>query len=238
MFTCFVVLAFTAKISYSQTKIDSAEITSSVPALSDFHEIIYPMWHVAYPAKDIKALKGFVPQIKTAVEKINNAELPGILREKKDDWKKQLKEFNAAVENYYKAAEGTDDQAMLDAAEALHANFEKMVRVLRPVLKVMDDYHQSLYVIFHKLYPDKKYDEIAKGMDNLIALADSITKFPKDKLQKKLGSDVSKFDAAAKELYDATVSLKEVLKGNDSAKKDEAILNMHTKYQKLEAVFE
>lgn len=236
--TILTCLALCSGVAFSQTKIDSAEITSSVPELYDFHEIIYPMWHEAYPAKDITTLKGFVPQIKSSMEKINKAELPGILREKKDAWAKQLKEFNAAAEEYYKAAEGNVDSTLLNAAENLHYNFEMMIRVLRPVLKVIDSYHQSLYVIYHKLYPDKKYDEMALGMDNLIAMADSIMKYPQEKLKKRLGDKITKFDTAAKELYDATVGLKEALKGTDSAKKDEAILNVHGKYQSLQAIFE
>lgn len=237
LFLCIVLLVLTAKTSFSQVKIDSAEITSNVPELSDFHEIIFPMWHEAYPAKDIKALKGYVPQIKTAMAKINNAKLPGILREKEAAWRNQLKEFNAAANNYYMAAEGNVDSTMLNATEELHRNFEMMVGVLRPVLKVIDDYHQSLYIIYHKLYPAKKYDEIAAGMKNLIGKADTITKYPQDKLKKRLGNNISKFESASKDLYNATVSLKEVLKGNDVKKKDEAIQYMHLMYQKLDAIF-
>ena len=234
----FVFLVFATKISFSQVKIDSLEITSSVPALNDFHEIIFPIWHTAYPAKDINALKRYVPQIKASMEAINNAALPGILKDKEADWKNQLKELNVAAENYYKASEGNDDEALLVAAEKLHFNFEMMNRVIKPVLKEIDDYHQILYIIYHKLYPDKKYDEIAKLMDILIEKADAITKYPQDKLKKRLGDNISKFDLASKELYNATVSFKEVLNGYDLMKKDEAVLHVHTMYQNLESVFE
>jgi hypothetical protein len=225
------------KTSFSQTKVDSVEITSSVPALTGFHEIIYPIWHTAYPAKDINALKGFVPQIKASMESINSAVLPGILKDKEAAWKNQLKEFNTSAENYYKASEGTDDEAMLIAAEKLHHNFEMMIRVIRPVMKEIDDYHQILYIIYHKLYPARKYDEIAKLMDTLIERADAITKYPQDKLKKRLGDNIPKFDLASKELYKASVSLKEILNGIDSVKKDEAVQNVHTMYQNLESVF-
>lgn len=235
----FVILCVASiEVSYTQTRIDPSEIASTVPELTDFHEIIFPMWHEAFPARDIKALKSFVPQIKTSMEKINNASLPGILRDKENAWKNQLKEFNAAAENYYKAAEGNADSAMLNAAEKLHFNYEMMMRVLRPKLKEIDDYHQSLYVIYHKLYPDKKYDEISLGMDNLIAKADVIAKYPADKLKKRLGNNTPKFETASKDLYNATVALKEVLKGKDAGKKDEAVQNVHLMYQKLEALFE
>jgi hypothetical protein len=234
---CLIFLVFTNQISFSQIKVDSSEITSSVPELTSFHEIIFPIWHTAYPAKDINALKGYVPQIKASMEEINKAVLPGILKDKEILWKNQLQQLNVAADNYYKAAGGNDDEAMMAAAEALHHNYEMMNRVIRPVMKEMDDYHQILYIIYHKLYPDKKYDEIATYMDSLVERADAIRKYPQDKLKKRLGDNISKFDPDANELYNATVALKEVLNGNDTMKKDEAVQNMHTKYQNLEALF-
>jgi hypothetical protein len=234
---CFTFLFFTARTTFCQTKIDSAEISSDVPELYDFHDIIYPMWHNAYPAKDIKALKDFVPEIKSSMTKINNAKLPGILREREDKWKNQLKEFNNAAENYYKASSENNDKALLDAAEKLHYNFEMMVRVLRPVFKEIDDYHVTLYIIYHKLYPEKKYDEIGKQMDNLINKAVAITKIPNDKLKKRLGGKTTDFDAVSKELYDATVALKEELKSKNEKKIDGAIQKMHSIYQKLDKLF-
>jgi hypothetical protein len=234
---CFVFYVFAANTSFSQVKIDSSEIISNVPELTGFHEIIFPMWHTAYPAKDINALKGFVPQIKVSMEAINRATLPGILKDKEADWKNQLKELNVAAENYYKASEGNDDEALLVAAEKLHYNFEMMNRVIRPVLKEIDAYHQILYIIYHKLYPVKKYDVIAALMDGLIEKADAIAKYPREKLKKRLGENISKFDAASRELYDETVSLKEVLQGDDLMKKDEAVQHVHSLYQNLESVF-
>ena len=56
-------------------------------------------------------------------------------------------------------------------------------------------------------------------------------------MKRRLGERIPEFDLASKELYSATVSLKEILGGNDVMKKDEAVENMHTAYQKLESVF-
>ena len=53
----------------------------------------------------------------------------------------------------------------------------------------------------------------------------------------RLGDNTFKFELASKDLYNATVSLKEVLKGNDIQKKDEAIQNVHLMYQESEAIF-
>jgi hypothetical protein len=230
-----ILFLFAGKVSFAQ--IDSSEINWTVPELIKFHDVIYLIWHEAYPAKDTKALKGFVPEIKSSMEKINSAKLPGIVREKESKWKEGLVIFNSAAENYYKAAEGTDDQAMLDAAENLHSNFEMMVRVLKPVTKEIDEYHKVLYVIYHKYFPDKKYSDIANVIDDLISKADAITKTAEDKLQKRLKEKFASYAPAAKELYDNTVSLKDVLKTNDSKQIDQAVDKMHSSYQKLEGLF-
>jgi hypothetical protein len=237
VFFFLVAVLFCSTVSFAQTEIDPAEITSSVPELSDFHEIIYPMWHDAYPAKDYNALKGFVPQIKASVEAINRAKLPGILRDKEAEWKSRLDELNISAQNYYDAVNSNDNDALLKAAERLHSAYEKMNRVIRPVIKEIDDYHQTLYIIYHKLYPDQKFDEIAGLINDLIIKAEAIMNYPGDRLKQRLGDNIGKFDITAKQLFNATISLKEALNGDDLKKKNEAVESLHTAYQDLEAVF-
>jgi hypothetical protein len=238
LFLSFAVTLFSFySFTIAQTKVDQGEITSSVSELTDFHDIIYPMWHDAYPSKDFAKLKSYVPMIKTSVEAINKAKLPGILREKQAAWKSQLDELNKAAQNYYTAAGGADNNALLDAAEKLHMNYEKMVRVIRPSLKELDDFHQNLYVIYHKLLPESKFVEIAGLADVLITKSKVLVDYPHDKLQKRLGDNIPKYDACAKSLYDNCVALKEVLKGKDAEKEKAAVEAMHSSYEKLDAVF-
>jgi hypothetical protein len=237
LFAGILLVFFYSSFSFAQTKIDPAEISSSVPELTKFHEVIFPIWHNAYPAKDYEALKGFIPQIKASMESINNAKLPGILREKETEWKAGLNELNASAQKYFTSAQNNDNDALLAAAESLHANYEKMMRVIRPAIKEVDDYHQTLYVIYHKLYPDKKYDEIAALSGTLVTKAEAIMNYPQDKLKQRLGDNTDKFNASAKELYNTTVSLKDALKGNDMKKKSDAVEAMHSAYQDLDALF-
>lgn len=237
-FTCFQILLSYSFASLAQTNVDPAEISSTVQELYDFHEVIYPMWHDAYPSKDYSALKGFVPAIKSNVESINNAKLPGILREKEPAWKKQLVELNKSAQDYYAAASGNDNTALLTAAENLHTSYERMARVLRPALKEIDDFHQTLYVIYHKLLPDSKFDEIAGLTDALGAKAEAIANYPQDNLKKRLGEKLGAFGVSSAKLRNSVSALKEVLKGNDPEKKKEAVENMHKAYQELDSLFE
>ncbi|MCK7482691.1 MAG: hypothetical protein M0C28_40405 [Candidatus Moduliflexus flocculans] len=96
----------------------SQETESAVPELSAFHEVIYPIWHTAYPEKDIAMLKSLVPQVNELAAKVFAAKLPGILRDKQAKYDAGLAEFRKSVEAYNAAAKGSDDKAMLDAAEA------------------------------------------------------------------------------------------------------------------------
>ncbi len=65
----FIALSLITINVNAQNTIDSTEITSSVPELYQFHDVIYVIWHEAYPAKDIAALKGMVEKIQTYMEK-------------------------------------------------------------------------------------------------------------------------------------------------------------------------
>lgn len=231
----FVSMMFIAGSIMAQNNIDSTEITSRVPELVQFHDVIYVIWHEAYPSKDIAGLKGMVDKIKADMEKINGAQLPGILKDKEGKWKEGLKVLNASAENYYTAAKGSDDQVMLDAAEKLHADYEAMVRILRPVSKEVDEYHKDLYVIFHKYYPVKDYKSIIPMMDGMIAKAEACMNA---KLPKRLEAKTEVFQKTVKELVEKTMALKETLKSNDGAAIDKAVDVMHSKYQDVEKIFE
>jgi hypothetical protein len=230
-------LFLSTQAAFAQTKIDSTEISSAVPELSSFHKIIYPLWHKAYPAKDMVAFKALVPQIQAYMVKINQAKLSGILREKQTAWNSALKDFNTAAENYYKACGANDESATLLAAEKIHSSYEQLNRVVKPAVKEMDEYHQTLYVIFHKLKPAKQYSEMAKEMDKFIAEAEAITKYPQDKLTRRLGDKTAVFYSNSKELYAATVALKQVVTEKNSKQIDAALENVHRIYQKLDSIF-
>lgn len=211
------------------------ETESRVPELEAFHEIIYPIWHTAYPEKDIAALKGFVPEINKLAGEIFEARLPGILREKEAKWLAGLEEFKKSVEAYGAAAHGADDQALLNAAEVLHARYEMLVRAIRPVLKEMDDFHKVLYVVFHKSLPDKKFAEIKAVSGDLKSKAEAVTKAT---LSKRMETRFAAFQAASTDMLKAAIEFETACQGDDNAAIESAVLTLHTKYQALEKIFD
>lgn len=223
--------------TFAQTIEQSAEISSDVPELQAFHKIIHPLWHDAYPAKDYAAIKGFIPEIKANMEKMNKVQLSGILRDKDAQWKEQLIKFNAVAESYYKACAENDQPAMLTAAEKFHSAYEAMNRVVKPFTPEIDAYHQTLYVIYHKFLPEGNFKEISMLMDKFIEQAQAVYKTPEDKISRRLKDKVPKYYVASKELYENTVAMQKVMTKGSKKKKEEAVETLHTLYEKLESVF-
>jgi hypothetical protein len=222
--------------SYSQHEDHSTEISSSVPELFDFHEIVYPMWHTAYPNKDYALFKQLIPDVNAGVEKIYTAKLPGILRDKEKEWNEGLDKLRASVKDYNNACEGNDEAGMLTAAEVLHSNFEMLVRIVKPVTKEVDEFHKVLYMIYHHYGPNKNTEELSKSIDDLFKRADELKNcvLPKWATDKK-----DEFAKAADELYNSTKEL-QTLKNSkaDDKQINAGIEKVHTNYQKLEALFD
>jgi hypothetical protein len=208
------------------------ETESSVPELTAFHDVIYPIWHTAYPEKDYAALRKYAPEVKSGAEKIYAAKLPGILHERQAKWDQGVAEFKKTIDSYQSAAAGTNDEALLAAAEALHSRYEVLVRTIRPVLKEVDDYHKVLYVIYHKYLPDKDYEKIKGVSGDLTVKAEAISKAA---LPKRLEIRAEAFRKAAAELYEVTKAMAVASPGPAMASAVEAT---HAKYQALEKVFE
>jgi len=221
---------------YSQEHQLSSETDSSVPALSDFHDIIYPIWHTAYPEKNYSMLKEMIPEVNTGAEKIYSANLSGILRDKQDEWVKGIETFKTSVENYDKVMKGTDETTMLKAAEELHSNFEMLVRIVRPVTKEVDEFHKTLYMIYHHYWPNKDMLQFSEAVDDLEMLSEELNKCV---LPKWAGDKSEAFTEQSQKLYESTTNLK-VLKDSDAdnAEINTAIENVHSNYVALEGLFD
>ncbi len=225
----FVLLALAAAPVLAQ------ETESTVPELAAFHEVIYPIWHTAFPDKDIAMLKSLVPQVNELAGKVFAAKLPGILRDKQAKYDAGLAEFRASVEAYGAAAKGSDDKAMLDAAEALHAKYEMLVRILRPVLKEMDDFHKVLYVVYHTDLPAKNWEAVRAAAPDLKAKAEAVTAA---KLSTRLQPKAEAFAKASGELVKAATVLAGLGPKADGAAIEQAVQKLHSRYQELEKIFD
>jgi len=228
-------LLIAAVVSVFPQATQTEETKSTVPELSAFHEIIYPIWHTAYPDKDYAALRSYAPEVKRLAENIYAAKLPGILHEKQAKWDQALAELREAVDAYLSAAAATDDAALLEAAEVLHTRYEMMGRTIRPVLAEVDDFHKTLYAVYHKHLPNKDYALITEASGDMVTKAEAIAKAT---LPKRLESKTQVFSQAARELLEATKALAETAKSGQGEAIAAAVDVVHTKYQALEKAFD
>ncbi len=211
------------------------EVNSEVKELSEFHDVIYQIWHTAWPEKNVALLKSFVPDVQKGFDKIAKAKLPGILRDKKGKWDEGVKVLGARVAAYKEASEKDNAQAFLDAAEKLHADYEAMVRIVKPVLKEVDAFHQELYMLYHYYSPNF---DVAKIKATAEVMKTKMTDLMNAKLTKRLEPRQAKFDAARNELQGAVLKLNEIAaKSRDKKEITDAVDNLHSKYSDLEAVF-
>jgi phage-related tail protein len=231
----FILTSLIALPLYSQDDEHTSEIDSSVPELFEFHEVIYPIWHTAYPEKNFSMLKEMVTDVNTGAEKIYSAKLPGILRDKETEWKTGVDEFRSSVEKYNEAMKGSDEKAMLSAAEELHSVYEKLVRIIKPVTKEVDEFHKVLYMIYHHYWPNKEMEKFSKAVDDLQMKAEELNKC----VLPKWASDKSEeFKTQSEKLYESTKNLKELKDEKaENSLIEKAVENVHSNYVALEGLF-
>jgi hypothetical protein len=232
----FFVFSFPLHEALAQT-IDphAGELESRVGVLSDFHGVIYQIWHTAWPEKNVGMLVDLLPQVKQYSDTLSRVKLDGILRDKQDLWDEGTARLRSIVAAYGAAAAPVDSAKLLDAAERLHSQYEALVRVVRPVTKELDEFHQVLYMIYHHYWPEKDLKKLPAAVDSLkVKMAALNTSALPSRLKQREGA----FNAARVDLS-GTVDILTAADAASSPEKFAADLEkLHDKYQSLERVFE
>lgn len=231
----FAFIFFTPSLAQDAKPIHSVETEAQIPILTEFHEVIFKLWHTAWPEKNTAMLVELLPEIKHFSDSIANVQLPGILRDKEKIWKENTAKLQEIVTEYAKNTAPVDTQKLLNAAEQLHTQYEKLVRITRPVLKEIDAFHQVLYMLYHHYLPGKNQQQIASSVAELkdkMAMLEKAT-LP-DRLKKKEAVFIAARTALARSVKALDVSL-----AKDKPKEFSArVETMHSDYQALEKVFD
>jgi hypothetical protein len=212
------------------------ETSGRVPELDAFHKPIYELWHNAWPAKDIAKLKSLLPDVESAYTKLAAAKLPGILRDKSGKWNEKLQLLAEAVKEYRKSVEADDAAGIVKATENVHMYYEQMVRVVRPMLKELDAFHQVLYLLHHYYMPEFAAEKVKMSADSLVLKMEALNAAT---LPKRLENKTEQFNKARKNLDQAVKAFAEAVKakrGKDELARLEDAL--HARYQVMEKVFE
>jgi hypothetical protein len=226
----FILIA-TGLSGFAQTPADAV---AQVPALDTFHEVIYRIWHEAWPKKDAAMLQKLLPEVEKGIDAVAAAPLPGILREKKTAWEEGVKKLQGAGAEYKAAAAAKNDAKLLAAAETLHSRFEGLMRAIRPAMKELDDFHATLYMLYHYYLPKYEIDKIKSSAAELKLKMAALNAA---QLPERLKQKATEFQSARTKLSQSVDSLEAALKTNRKKTIQTAIEAMHSNYQALDKVF-
>jgi hypothetical protein len=228
------LLSFPARLGTQDHDL-AAETQADVPALHTFHTVIYTLWHTAWPKKDTTLLASLLPDIEQGAAAVADAKLPGILRDKQPAWSQGVRELRDIVEHYATAVKQENTQGLLDAAEQLHTQFERLVRVVHPALKELDQFHAVLYALYHHYVPDNNLTAIRASADDLRGAMDALNNAT---LPARLKQKAEAFSHARVRLAGSVEAFgRAVQTGNEGMIKSSLEI-LHTDYQRVERVFE
>ncbi|HPK71966.1 MAG TPA: hypothetical protein PLN93_08495 [Vicinamibacterales bacterium] len=210
------------------------DLKAAVPELEAMHDVIRPLWHEAWPAKDAKAMAALLPDIERHAAAVANAVLPGILRDKQAAWLAKVTDLKAAVASYKAAVGSGDHEALFKAAEKVHAEYEGLVKIVRPVLKEMEEFHAALYVLYHHQLSPFQMAKVSESVGILKLKMDALNTAV---LPARLSAKADAFGLQRARLSKAVDDLVAAVAGRDEVKVRAAIEQMHAEYENLERVF-
>ncbi len=235
----FLIFACQHRESAQAVKVKSemseGELDADVPALHDLHGVIYPLWHDAYPEKDYALIKELLPEADSLTQHLDEAELPGILRDKKPEWETGKEDLKKTLQDLHLAVEEDDQEAMLGQVEAFHSAFEKLVRIIRPVIPELEAFHQEMYKLYHYYTPNYELDNIRSAVT---AMQEKLMPLKEAELPQRLAVKRGQYEAAVQDLETHLNNLSEAVKQDDENLIKDAVEKVHTAYQKTEAVFD
>lgn len=208
-----------------------SEAKAEVPALSEFHEVIYVIWHEAWPAKDHAKLRSLLPDIEKGAARLSSAALPGILHHKQSAWNEGIQALESTVEEYRTAVKAENNEALMSAAEKLHSNFERLVRVIRPPMKELEDFHSTLYMLYHHYLPDYDFEKIKSSS---IEMRQKMAVLLAAELPARLNARKDAFSKAREALDTAVAGFEAAVKSGEKAKVEQAVEEVHSRYEQAQ----
>ncbi|MCU0454436.1 MAG: hypothetical protein MUE68_12355 [Bacteroidetes bacterium] len=230
-----LLLVVSAASAQPAAKERPSEAKPEVQALMDFHDVIAQIWHTAWPNKDTDMLAKVLPEVEQGAEAVVKATLPAILHEREGKWRENVKRLQEVVAEYRAAASPVDKERLLAAAEKLHMQYEVLVRTIRPALKELDDFHGSLYLLYHYALPEKDLQRIHVLAEELKA---KMEKLSAATLPARHKEKAAAFEKARTSLSTSVAALHKAVPGGTIATLTPLIEEMHGRYEDLDKVFQ
>ena len=127
-----LMLIFLCSVSHSQEKAkeapeDHTMKASAVKELNEFHELLHPLVHEAYPNKDFAAIKKALPELIESGTLLKKATLPKELVSKKKAFMTEAKKLMKQLTEMNRKKDTISDEALGKKFMEMHTTFEKMM---------------------------------------------------------------------------------------------------------------
>lgn len=205
----------------------------TIPELTAMHEAIYPLWHKAYPEKDVQLLQALYPDLEEHFRKLRDSKFPEQWPDRKMHWQEGLNTMKNALKSYKNAVDTNHQENLLSSAEKVHSAYEQLVKVVNPPIPEVDAFHEVLYYVYHHYLPNQNWEKID---ESIAQFSERMSSLNQAELPKWMYDKQAAFDSARQNLAVMVDELAK-LKGTDEHQQiQSAVLNLHDAYEKMEEV--
>lgn len=167
------LLFFAATASFGQACPADKAAEKGHNAFEEFHHVMAPAWHTAYPEKDYDALLAAGPKFAEVFAELE-VESPKFDNDlKKARYERQLKAFKELVTAYAAASEAGDKDKVYELMPDVHTAFERTASATLPIkYKEFNALVVALDLINEKHLPADNEEGIVGSTDRLVEVAD------------------------------------------------------------------
>jgi hypothetical protein len=150
-------------------------------AMDDFHAVLQPLWHESYPEEDLKTIREKAPLLQEKIMTLIRVPAPADLspnEEKLHTFLSKRQELAFYVMEFNRAAKDDPDSTLASAFETMHWGYEELEKFFAVQIEELDQFHETLYFLWHRALPARDYAEIRKTAPIIKAEMDSLMKVP------------------------------------------------------------
>ncbi|UCF65535.1 MAG: hypothetical protein JSW33_06800 [bacterium] len=215
----------------SQAPEEKSVSEPEITELQKMHHFIRPMWHDAYPAKDMGQLKELYPKILGQYQLLKDAAFPEQWQDKKLHWNEGISQMGKTLDEYKLAMDNNDDENLLQAARKLHDDFENLMMIVNPPIPELDDFHKTLYYVYHDYMPEKNWEMLKASIPEFEKKAQALQEA---EVPRWMEENKDTYQEAINQLQAAVKNLSRLKDSDDEALLEKAVEEIHDAYVKLE----
>lgn len=202
-------------------------------AMDDFHQVLAPLWHESYAEEDFKTIREKAEVLQQKLMALIRVPAPADLSQDEEKLhtflaKRQELAFHVIQVNL--AAEEGPDSSLASAFESMHWAYEELEKFFAVQIKELDQFHETLYFLWHKALPERNYEAIKKTAPVIKAEIDSLMKVP---VPTGCKIDKEEFEKRKAALKDAVYGFAETCEKGSEDDIDKSLRAVHDRFEEL-----